>query len=199
MDEKVKLSFKRPKTKTIEYGETTFTLIPFISISQQVILIENYLTAYFGFDKNLPRLIDGTQYDLISAEYNLFHSLFQMLTNVDIESLDTDMYDSTNLLELILGEIKNYPEFKERLESAVAGVEREFALSKSTGAVIESFSGKLLEVLESFSKFTPEEVEKVRETSLELLDKSRILSSESGVPVALPERKSRKKRSGVQK
>jgi hypothetical protein len=96
-------------------------------------------------------------------------------------------------------EIRNYNEFKERLKRVVADVKEEIRLNKTTGSVIENLSGKLMEILENFSKFTPEEVEKVRKTSMELLDKTHILSSESGVLVPSAERKSRKKHIGVTK
>lgn len=167
--DKVKLAFESPKNKTVEYNGVIITIKPFISIHEQVILIQYYIDEYFNIMEKKDLLINGSGYNYIGAEYNLIHSIFQLLTNVDIESADTDMYDSSELWKDVKSKISNYDEFRHKLDKIVSDIKEERFNKTTTGAVIENLSSKLLTILEEFSKLSPADIEKVKNSGLELL------------------------------
>lgn len=168
---KVVLEFKAPKTKTLEYGSVSIEVKPYIDISEQVTLIQRYVETYFNTAKEFVPFIYQADSDYIRAEYNLMHGIIELLTNVDVNSVNTDVYDAGGFWKDVRNLIKNYPEFRERLDRVVADIKAERQAQDSLGAVVRQVSEKALAVLSNFSNITPEQLEQAKTTSLELLGK----------------------------
>lgn len=169
--DKVKLDLKTPKNKTVEFGDIVIEVKPFINIEEQVLLIDNYLINYFNLDKVETTLVAHSKYDYLKAEYNLIHSVFHFLTNVDDECLNTDLYDATDLWEVVKQKIINYAEFRYKLDRIVGDVKEQLVIENSLGLVLSDISEKVLSVLENFSKFTPDDIEKAKQAGIDLLEK----------------------------
>lgn len=171
MQDKIKLEFKSPKNKSLEYGESVIEIRPFLKIEEQVLLIDNYLINYFNLEKLEKTLVPNSEYDYMKAEYNMIHSIFHLLTNVDAETLNTDMYDASPLWIQVREKITNFEEFYKRLERVVSDVKEQIINKNSLGNTISGLSDKLVVILDNFSKFTPEDIEKAKQTGMELLSK----------------------------
>lgn len=167
----VKVELKTPKNKNVEFGDIVIEVKPFINIEEQVLLIDNYLVNYFNLDNLGTTLVAHSKYDYLKAEYNLIHSVFHLLTNVDIESLNTDLYDATDLWENVKQKIGNYEEFRYKLSRVVADVKEQVVIENSLGFILSGISEKALTVLDNFSKLTPDDIEKAKQAGLELLGK----------------------------
>lgn len=173
---KVKLEFKLPKNKTIEHNGTEIEVMPFMRIAEQIVLINRYLFEYFG--ENKEKVIESVRYNYLEAEFNLKNYIFQSNTNIDYESLENDIYMDCELWEKITSEILNYKEFRKNLDHVVSEVKEQIALDNSLGVVLERLVEKGYGVLEKFSEITPEEIEKLQKSGVELskqLEESSIL------------------------
>ena len=169
MQEKIKLEFKTPKAKTAEYNGVEIEVIPFLSMGQQVGLINNYLKDYFG--KMEEPLTPVSEYNYLIAEFNLKNAILQTITNLDVEFLNNDFYVDFDFWNTIEAEIANYDEFIDNLDYLVNEVKEQLTLNNSTGKVLAGLLEKVTPLLESIANINPEEIEKARVTGLELMDK----------------------------
>lgn len=182
--DKVKLEFKAPKSKTIEYNGIDIIINPFLEVGAQAVLIEHYLEDYFGEKKEGDILEPYAK-----AEYNLLNYVFQICTNIDTIDLDGNLYDDkTNLVNPILDEIVNYWDFRAILTNVVSRKEEQIRLDNSIGKVLGGLVEKAYDLLDKFGEVKPEEIEKLQKTSLELADKLE-KSSIIGKPARKPRQK----------
>ena len=164
--DKVKLEFKIPKTKKIEYNGVEIEVYPFLEVGAQSVLIEKYLEDYFG-EPVEGEIIKG----YAKAEYNLLNYLFQVATNIDTSDLDSNLYSDENLIMGVLGSIVNYSFFRGMLEQAVQDKKEEIRLEASLGKVLSALIEKGYDVLDKFSEIKPEEIEKLQKTGIDLAKK----------------------------
>lgn len=189
--DKVTLEFKTPKNKTIEYNGVEINVIPFLGLAEQTVLINRYIEQYFG--NSGEALIKGSEYRYIEAEYNLFYNILQTCTNVDTENLSNDFYVDLWFVEAITDKIINYANFRDTLEFIVDEIKSQKALNSSIGKVVSDLVTKAYVIMDKLSDITPEEIEKARESGLELikkLEESSVLGKEFAPK---PEKKERKK------
>jgi len=181
---KVKLEFKAPENKTIEYNGITITVNPFLEVGAQSVLIEHYLEDYFS-EKQEDDILEP----YAKAEYNLLNYVFQICTNIDTENFDGNLYDDKrNLVEPVLETIENYWDFRNILLNIVNRKEEQIRIDNSIGKILTDLVDKAYELLEKFSEVKPEEIEKLQKTGIELaerLEKSSII----GKPVRKPRQK----------
>ena len=188
--DKVKVELKVPKAKTVEYNGVEFTVIPFLGMAEQVVLTNRYIVDYFRESEN-PVVI-GNEYNLFEAEFNLKNTLFQMLTNLDTDSMENDLYFDLDLWETITSEIRNYGQFTVTLEKSISEIKEQLVLNSSIGKVVSEFVEKLYPLLEKISDISPEQIQSTLEESkvlLKDLEENSILSPKS---VAVADRKKAK-------
>lgn len=173
--DKVTLVFSEPKNRIVKYGESYIEVKPYLGIDEQYALIENYVNSYFRIS-NQDSHLTSTRYDYLAAEYNLRHSIVDLLTNIDIYSVSTNMYDNSGydpmkdgLWDVVVKEIGNYKEFYSRLNKVVDDYKQELTNENAVGSVIKSLSDKAVSLLEGFSKFTPDDIERAKDAGLSLL------------------------------
>lgn len=194
--DKVKLEFKIPKTKIIEYNGVDIEVTPFLSVAQQAVLIIRYLEEYFN--KPEDALIQASPYDLIGAEYGLIFNILQMNTNIDLENIDDDIYSDTKFLGQIISNITNYDDFREKLENIVYEVKGQITLENSIGKVVSGLIEKAYVILNKISSITPEELEKAQKEGVKLierLEKSSVLGQGALTPTVEKPKKTRKRKS----
>jgi len=181
MDEgKVKLELKVPKIKTVEYNGVEFTVVPFLGMAEQVVLTNRYVVDYFR-ESEKPVII-GNEYNSFEAEFNLKNTLFQMVTNLDTDSMVNDLYFDLDLWKAITHEITNYKEFEQRLDKSVSEIKEQFILNSSIGKVVSEFIEKLYPLLEKISDISPEQIKSTLEESKTLmkdLEENSILTPKS--------------------
>lgn len=164
---KVKIELEEPKPITIKYRDFEIEVIPFLSVDKQLFLIEKYLEDYFNGSENL---VEGSAYSISNAEFNLLNFIIQLNTNIDFENLDRNIYVDNEFLNIIETEIPNYYGFREMLDWHISDKKEKIALENSVGKVLSDLSGKGLEILNSFSETSPEEIQKLQETGIKLIE-----------------------------
>lgn len=167
--DKIKLEFKLPRRKTVKYKEVEISLLPFLDMAQQVYLINSYVENYFEITEE--SVIDNTEYNYIEAEYKLKNMIFQMLTNIDIESITNDIYVEPELWEVISSNIKNFENFRNTLDIVVQDIKEQLVLQNSVGKVLHDLIQKVYEILDKFSDMSPEELEKLQKQGVELIER----------------------------
>jgi hypothetical protein len=176
--DKIKLVFKTPEEKTLEHNGISFTVIPFLSVGQQTVLINNYLNDYFGENPN--PLVQGTKYNYLEAEYKLMNYILQGNTNIDAAEFDDNMYADSDFFEKITSEIANYEDFRYKLEYIIEDIKEQFTLTNSVGTVLSGLAGQLSGFLDSIKDIKPEDIERMQQETANLaktLEESSILNN----------------------
>ncbi len=166
---KIKLEFKLPKNKQIEYNGAIIEVTPFLTLSQQLFLTNRYVKEYFfPEDENM---IEESEYNYLGAEYALMNYIFQVVTNIDAENMDSDIYADFTLWQKIISEITNYNDFRNKLYLIVMEIKEQKVLNNSIGEVLSNLINKAYQTLDKFKDISPEEVNKLKNEGLELLSK----------------------------
>ena len=152
---KVKLNFAVPQPVELEYNGVKFTLTPFISIAHQAFLINRYVEEYFG---NVGHLIGSSEYDYLGAECGLMNYILQGCTNVEVESLDNDIYADQRLWDRIKATIPNYGSFRQNLNYVIEEIKEQKRLKNSLGTVISTLVDKIIPLLNELKDISPEEL-----------------------------------------
>lgn len=183
--EKVKLEFKVPKTRTVEYNGVEIQVLPYLGLNEQTFLINQYLKDYFD-PKGSDPLVPYATYSYLEAEFNLNSYLFQMLTNIDVAEMDNEFFADSKLHDVVCKEVTNYLEFRERLWNVVDEIKEQRNLDKSVGGVIDSLSQKLIGVLDEFKQVDPKQIENLQTSANELYEKVKALKEVEIVTSANP-------------
>jgi len=166
--EKVKLTAKESKKAGILYNGQRVEVDTFMALGQQAILIKNYVDEYFA--DNPERLIQGSEYNYLEAEYNLMDYILQTCTNINTEDLDEEVYANTDLFDMVVSEISNFDVFKQRLYKVVQDVKERKAIENSIGKIVGGLVEKAYALLDELAKLNPEEISKIQNTGKELIE-----------------------------
>ena len=200
-NEKLKIDLTPIAEKVIRFdiGEETYkiSLIPYISISNKVEIIQNYINCLY--EDNLEENI-STKY--IASKYMLILEIVERLTNIDVESLSIDLVYNSGLWEKIVSEIYNYSEFERELNEVVKIKETEMLLSNSVGKIVNDISIKVIDLLDKIKNIdvdTLKNISKEFTNNLDELNKKYPGLTETSkpkkeVPLVKPARKSGKKK-----
>jgi len=164
---KVKLEFVFPNRKVIEYNSVEIQVDTFLTTSQQVFLINRYIEEYF--QESSVNFVKSSEYSYLTAEYNMINYIFQLLTNVDTDNLDDNIYSDSVLLNNITSSIVNYFDFRNKLNFIINEIKQQNVLNSSIGIVLSDLIDKAYGILDKFSDISPEQLEKAREDGLSFL------------------------------
>ncbi len=164
--DKVKLEFNPPIEKTIEYNGVSIQLIPFLTTTQQVFLINQYMKDYF----HQGDLIEKSRYDFLTAEYGLIYYICDLLTNIDMDTFDAEIYSDPAFVNMLFQNISNYEDFRYNLFSVLESMKYQEEIDNSLGKVISNLEEKILDILNKFSDIKPEDLEKAAQEGHKLLD-----------------------------
>jgi DNA repair ATPase RecN len=147
--EKIELPVSSKKLTEIEHKDTTISVDPYISLSNEKQLIRDYTTSYFQSDDIVASYIE--------AEYSLVLQILSYQTSLKIVDdekviLDIDNFMATELWNKIKDSIKNYAIFIEHLSVIIKRIEDQKALEKSIGANIDKIATKAFEFLDKVSQ-----------------------------------------------
>jgi hypothetical protein len=184
--DKVKLEYKTPEKKIIKYKNVDVEIIPILTISQKVFLIQKYIEDYFGTPDEI--LIENTKYHSLEAEIRLKYFVIQLITNIDTNNLDNESYVDNILWYIITNEIINWSDFRATLETIVCDIKQQETLETSIGKIISDLVQKGYALLEKLSDINPEEVKKAGEKGLQLMDrleKTSVLKNPSDIAAIL--------------
>jgi len=185
--DKVKLEYKAPEMVTEAYNGVGFEINPILSAENQVGLINQYIETYFG--ENEEKFVVESEYSYLEAELQLFNMIVQLNTNIDIDSVVLEMYAEMSLSSKVLGSIQNYGDFRNKLNYVINEIKQQESLRNSIGKVVSDLVAKGYDVLNKLTDISPETIEALQKTGLELantLKESSVLG-EGGIPASKEE------------
>lgn len=178
--DKVKVEFRLPKNKTIEYNGVEIEIIPFMGLDLQAFLISKYVEDYFNTETGV---ITKDQYDYFTAEANLFSNIMQVCTNIDPDCINNEILGDEALRQVITSQLINFDKFMVRLMNIVKDIKDQIVADKSVGVVIDRLIKEGYAILNKFAEIKPEDLQKVTKDSLALMDRlenSSILRDSNG-------------------
>lgn len=177
--DKVKIDFQIPEKIKVDYRGQEIELIPFITIPQQIYLINEYVNDYYN---DLGKhFIEKDKYNYLEAEFNMVSYLTQLLTNVDPD-ISHDMVGDNEYISLFEENVENYNIFRKRLLNTLNSITNQIEIENSIGPIMAKLVNKGYDILESFSELEPEDIEKLQNKSIDMLkqlDESSLIKESS--------------------
>jgi hypothetical protein len=161
-EEKIKIQFPKLEVQSFEFNGSKILVKPFISDTDQRILIGIYLQELFNPDGETPEM------NFLNAENSLLINVLEILTNVKlIDNVDgkdvalfniNDVFSNMEFFRMVSDRISNFGEFRHRLAIVVESKKEERRLDASMGQALNVIYAKLVEFLEElpnmdFSKY----------------------------------------------
>ncbi len=169
--ERVKIEFKHPEKKKLTYNGVEFELDPFLTLTEQVFLINKYVEDFFETQEGKTKLIEKSKFNRANAEFYMLDYILQLKTNINVEELDDDIRADDDFIFMIKTEITNFISFKALLADVLEDIMEEKRLDTSLGVVLDQLSKKAFELLDKVTDITPEQLEKLQETGKELMER----------------------------
>jgi ElaB/YqjD/DUF883 family membrane-anchored ribosome-binding protein len=167
--DKVKITYDVPENVVISINGIDIEISPFLNLSQQIVLINHYIEDYFSKSEN--KVITGSDFNYLEAEYNLMYNLLQVATNIDVDSIIPEAITSPlSHIHSIPDHISNYGEFRNSLSKIVDDIKWQKSYENSIGSVLSNFVDKSYEILEKISNISPKEIEEIQKKSENLLE-----------------------------
>lgn len=167
MTEKVKLEFKIPEKKIVEYNGVNIEVSSYLTLAQQIGLMNKYVEEYFT---GTETFIKNSNYSFLNAEYNLMNYIFQACTNIDVENLNAEIYADADFWQKITSAITNYYDFRNKLNFIVNEIKQQMALANSVGTVLSGLASRLSGILDKIGDISPEEMKKLQQESLGMME-----------------------------
>lgn len=177
--EKIVMTFETPKNKEVLINGTKVEVKPYLSISEQIEIADDYVSAYFYSDEE-HKYISSTEWNSFGAEYILKIAILDKLTNIDVDQFDLDGFNFTDIFDNIISHVFNYCSFRESLYEIVESIKEQKRLEKSLGKTIDSLAMKAEEF---FINMKNVDVDSLSRESIALLNEIK----ESGVGRILSE------------
>lgn len=159
--------------KEFTYLEQNIKSSGYISLSSQLDIINQYVTAYFNPTESMQ--LFKTKRDVFNAEYALRLYIIKTCTNIDVDVANIDLLLSdTELWKKIVDTLSNYYELIEIKDKVVSNIEKEIELEVSLGNVLENIldfvKDALLSFSENFENLDDEKIEKMKSAAKEMSD-----------------------------
>jgi hypothetical protein len=168
----------------VEHNGVVFEVENFLDFSKQIFLTNIYLEEYFkNPEESLVALSD---YNFIDAECKLLYNLLKLNTNIDVDSMENDAYVDSPLMAKVAGAIYNFKSFRTNLSFMISEIKEQRALKASLGETVSALVSKGYELLDKVTDISPEQIEKVRTTGLELVEKLKENNPFGEFPGAVP-------------
>jgi len=188
--EKVKVKFTGAEDQTYN-----FLLSPYLTIFQKSQIMQTYLECLFGDGE------EGLSTRYIAAEHVLMSDVIEQLTNIDVESLDFKLVQSSGLWGEIVSRIPDYQAFRNELAEVLKIYQYQEKLNKSVGSVVDSLAVRIVEFMDKIQDLDVDKLQNISQEFTSKLDELNkvvpgIVSSNNEI-VAIPEKPKRGRRKTV--
>jgi hypothetical protein len=161
--DKIKLELPTVEFEEVKLSKDLRVMVnPYINMATQLSLVKLYLETYFNQEKS-EKLLEMPRYNYFSAEQTLDFALIDLCTNIDLQSLDYDLFVANQYMTEVIQNIKNYYHLRDLIESSVSIVEKQLEFGKNVELIKEQFYSVLNEIS---SHFDAENVQKQLENVL---------------------------------
>ena len=174
--EKIKIEYEAPENVIVRYKKNNIEVIPYLDAGTQAGLITRYIQDLY--DENGAILIAGVDKRRFNAELAQMLYILESNTNVDLDSINENLFIDSDLWDAIIAEISNYKQFRIRLEEIVMDYEDQLDKLTSIGVVLSGTMEKLSSFVNSLGELTPESIAALQETGkslIEQLEQSKIV------------------------
>lgn len=111
---------------------------PYINMATQLTIIKLYLETYFNQDPS-AKLLDMPRYNYFSAEQTLDFAIIDLCTNIELQSLDYDLFVANGYMDDIVKNIKNYHVLSDLIWRSVEIVEKQLEFGKNVELIKSQF------------------------------------------------------------
>lgn len=149
--EKISINIAPEKEISFDFQKIEIIVKPYFTAQDKLTIYQTYHNNMFFRQGNAVNLeIDSdlpTRY--CSAEHAVILSILDLCTNIDIEheSFDLDMVINSGLWSVIKRKINDFDLFEIELEKFRDYCEKQLAIEKSVGVIIDSLSNQLSRVI----------------------------------------------------
>jgi hypothetical protein len=132
-------------------------VIPYISMENEVILMQSYIQSYFNKD-NFDFVLN-----YISAENGNILGVLDLCTNIDIKNINVDDVVGSGLWTWVKNRIKNYDKFENDLQKIVIQINKNNEIEKSMGNSFDKVSNAVVQFFGKVSEldFSAEGISKL--------------------------------------
>ena len=137
--DKIKLELPVPEFEEVKLSKDLKVMVnPYIDMATQVTLIKLYLETYFNNSKE-GKMLELPRYDYFSAEQTLNFAIVDLCTNIDLTSLNYDLFSANKYMEEIIKNISNYWYLRDVIEKNIEIVEKQLDFGKNVELIKEQF------------------------------------------------------------
>lgn len=179
IEEKIKAEFPKEGNRIVGLGNTEIQVSPFLNHQEQQLITEIYLKELYAEENGNHNMA------VLNAENALTISILNYSTNLlTIEEKDgkevpvislNDLYAHPEFVKNVFSNIKNYKEFRERLNATIEFANEQRRLTHSVGSKVDLIISKIINFIDNLSDITPERLEEMKE-SLKDIQGSEILT-----------------------
>jgi len=149
--EKISIELKKVEPQERYINGKMFLVEQYISRDVENKLIKFYMDTYFStetFEGAIPEIKPLRNY--IAAERVLQMSMIDLLSNIDISTLDFDLFIAHVGFNTISSNLVNYDEFRNNLDRVVSIIEKQLELSQTITTLKEQLYTFLAELPTKF-------------------------------------------------
>lgn len=180
-----------------EFGKQgEFKIKPYLSLDDKLKLSEAYLNAIFkNDDADYTRAMKEFE-----AEYAVIIGVVDLCTDLSIDDEENSGFKNitnSGLWEFIRGQIENYCEFRNELNSVFIHMRESIALEKSIGFTFDKLADGVMGLINKFSNadISDEGMKKAAETFKLSIESLKVESPVVPITNIIPEKKVRKRNS----
>ena len=161
--DKVKIELPVVEFEEVKLSKDLKVMVnPYIDMATQLTMIKLYIETYFNQDPS-TKLLDMPRYNYFSAEQTFDFAVIDLCTNIELQSLNYDLFIANEYMSEIIKNIRNYHQTRDLIWNTVEIVQKQLEFAKNVELIKEQFYATFNEI---FSHFDPENALKQLENLL---------------------------------
>jgi hypothetical protein len=166
-DEKLNIEFLPIKNKNFLFGDQLITIRPYLTLNDRAAICLEYMQNINGEPIMLSEQL-AKRY--LVAESALVLQIVDIVTNIEIEKLDSDLLIASGLWDDIKDKITNYWELQHDIDKILELQQAQDAIEKSVGQVIDNIATRLIQAIDKLSELDAESLKQSAEQFTKSLD-----------------------------
>lgn len=162
--EKITIDLKEIEFQAFQFNGIDILIKPYLGMLDKIGIAMEYLSLLFEEDSEVT-----TKYYI--SEYALILQIVDIVTNIDVTDIQTDLLIYSGLWDEIKKKIVNYESFRYDLNRLILFYQNEKNAEISIGAVVERLGNKFAESMKDISQADIKELKETSETFVDALNK----------------------------
>jgi len=165
--EKIKITTIKKADIELPYSGSVVLVNPVIKIEEQGLLRNVYIQSFFKDGK------EG-EWDEQFAEFMFRRQVLESKTNIDVTLLTIEECDEIiwgAFYDKVKSAIVNYNEVRLSINSTISNLVKKIEIENSAGFLLKGLMEKLSGFLDEIKNLTPEDIEKLKQSAQDIMDK----------------------------